>query len=157
MSTYTALFRSYQLINAQVNQVMRAHGLTFARYEVLLWLATDPEEPLTLSWISRTLRVPPATVTNIIDYLETEKLLRRVTLASDARTTVAEITAAGRRLAKDVTQDLNTAVYEQVPLSEDKRALLIELLRELRANGHEFDVQRSEEVVDDLRDRLADA
>ena len=78
MAVFTAILRSYQLLNDQVNEVMRSHDLTFARYEVLAWLATDPESSLTLSWISKTLRIPPATVTNIIDRLEDEKLVRRV-------------------------------------------------------------------------------
>lgn len=151
MATYTAILRSHQLLNADVNQVMRDHGLTFARYEVLTWLASDPTEPLTLSWVSRTLRIPPATVTNIIDYLEDEQLIRRVTHPSDGRTTVAEITDRGRAMSDDVTRALNDTVYEQIPLSEDRRALLIDLLRELRANGNEFDVERSAEVIDELR------
>lgn len=151
MAVYTAILRSYQLLNAQVNEVMRKHGLTFARYEVLTWLATDPEEPLTLSWISKTLRIPPATVTNIIDYLESENLIRRVTHPSDARATLAEITAHGRKVAEQMTQDLNETVYEEIPLSEDGRSSLLELLRDLRVNGNEFDVERSDEVIKELR------
>ena len=54
MAVYAAILRSYQLLNDQVNDVMRRHDLTFARYEVLTWLATDPESALTLSWISKT-------------------------------------------------------------------------------------------------------
>ena len=73
MAVFAALLRSYQLIKGQVDQVMRSHDLTFARYEVLAWLATDPESSLTLSWISNTLRIPPATLTNIIDRLEAEE------------------------------------------------------------------------------------
>ena len=42
MAVFTAILRSYQLLNDQVNHVMRDHDLTFARYEVLAWLATDP-------------------------------------------------------------------------------------------------------------------
>src|SRR5271156_6135264 len=52
MAVFTAILRSYQLLNDQVTNVMKAHDLTFARYEVLTWLATDPESSLTLSWIS---------------------------------------------------------------------------------------------------------
>lgn len=151
MAVYTAILRSYQLLDAQVNQVMRNHGLTFARYEVLTWLATDTDQPLTLSWISRTLRIPPATVTNIIDYLESNDLIRRVTHPSDGRTTLAEITDQGRQLAEAATAELNEHVYEQIPLSEDGRGSLLELLRDLRVNGNEFDVERSDEVIEELR------
>jgi DNA-binding MarR family transcriptional regulator len=150
MAVFTAILRSYQLLNDQVSTVMRSHELTFARYEVLTWLATDPESALTLSWISKTLRIPPATVTNIIDRLEADKLVRRVPHPSDARTTLAEITAKGRRLAEDATQDLNATVYGRIGLTEKQRAQLIDLLADLRAAGNEFDVQRSGEVIDEM-------
>jgi hypothetical protein len=74
---------------------------------------------------------------------------------SDARTTLAEITARGRRVAMDATSDLNATVYEQIGLSERQRNQLIELLAQLRASGNEFDVERSEEVIDDLSARAA--
>jgi DNA-binding MarR family transcriptional regulator len=150
MAVFTAILRSYQLLNDQVNQVMRVHGLTFARYEVLAWLATDPESARTLSWISKTLRIPPATVTDIIDRLEEERFVRRAPHPSDARTTLAVITARGRKAAMDATHDLNTTVYERIGLSERQRNQLIELLAELRANGNEFDVARSSEVIDEI-------
>lgn len=150
MAVFTAILRSYQLLNHQVNAVMRSHDLTFARYEVLTWLATDPDSALTLSWISKTLRIPPATVTDIIDRLESEELVRRAPHPSDARTTLAVITDRGRTVASDATRDLNAIVYEQVGLSEPQRNQLIELLADLRASGNEFDVARSDEVIEGL-------
>jgi DNA-binding MarR family transcriptional regulator len=133
--------------------VVRRHGLTFARYEVLTWLATDPESSLTLSWISKTLRIPPATVTNLIDRLEQDNLVRRVPHPTDARTTLAVITPRGRKLAREATNDLNSSVYEKIGLSEDQRYQLLDLLAELRAHGNEFDVDRSQDVIDDLDER----
>jgi DNA-binding MarR family transcriptional regulator len=148
VAAFTAILRSYQLLVDQVNEVMGNHDLTFARYEVLAWLATDPEESLTLSWISKTLRIPPATVTNLIDRLEADKLVKRVPHPSDARTTLAVITPRGRRLVDEATLELNATVYAQIGLSEKKRGQLIDLLAELRANGNEFDVERSDEDVE---------
>jgi DNA-binding MarR family transcriptional regulator len=150
MAVFTAILRSWQLLNDEVQRVMRRHDLTFARYEVLTWLATDPESSVTLSWISKTLRIPPATVTNIIDRLEQDELIRRLPHPTDARTTLAEITARGRKVARSATSDLNSSVYEQVGLSADQRRQLIELLAELRASGNEFDVERSKEVIEEL-------
>ncbi len=155
MAVFTGILRSYQLLNDQVNNVMRSHDLTFARYEVLTWLATDPETALTLSWISKTLRIPPATVTNIIDRLEDEKLVRRVPHPSDARTTLAVITPRGRKVATEATRDLNSSVYERIGLSEQQRNLLIDLLAQLRASGNEFDVERSNEVMGEIGSREA--
>ncbi len=155
MAVFTAILRSYQLLNDQVTNVMKSHDLTFARYEVLTWLATDPESSLTLSWISKTLRIPPATVTNIIDRLEDEKLVRRVPHASDARTTLAVITPRGKRVAMDATADLNATVYEQIGLSEPQRGRLLDLLAILRVSGNEFDVDRSGEVIEEVGTRQA--
>jgi DNA-binding MarR family transcriptional regulator len=150
MAVFTAVLRSYQLLNDQVNAVMKGHDLTFARYEVLTWLATDPDSARTLSWISKTLRIPPATVTDVIDRLERDKLVRREPHPSDARTTLAVITARGRRIAMEATQDLNSIVYEQIGLSEPQRGRLLDLLAELRASGNEFDVDRSNEVIEGM-------
>lgn len=155
MAVFAAILRSYQLLNDQVNEVMKSHNLTFARYEVLAWLATDPESSLTLSWISKALRIPPATLTNIIDRLEGEKLVRRVPHPSDARTTLAVITARGQRVATDATRDLNSIVYERIGLSEQNRSQLVALLAELRASGNEFDVERSNELVEEVESRQA--
>ncbi|MGN6472348.1 MAG: MarR family winged helix-turn-helix transcriptional regulator [Mycobacteriales bacterium] len=153
MAVFTAVLRSYQLLADEVNRVMRRHSLTFARYEVLTWLATDPESSLTLSWISKTLRIPPATVTNIIDWLENEKLVRRVAHPSDARTTLAVITSRGRKTVESATGDLNASVYEKIGLSDEQRRQLTDLLAELRASGNEFDVERSQEVIDEVGSR----
>jgi DNA-binding MarR family transcriptional regulator len=155
MAVFSAILRSYELLNDQVSNVMRSHDLTFARYEVLAWLAMDPDSSLTLSWISKTLRIPPATVTNIIDRLEDEKLVRRVPHPSDARTTLAVITARGRAVATEATQDLNSTVYERIGLSEQKRNQLVDLLAELRASGHEYDVERSNELIEEVGSRQA--
>jgi len=148
MAVYAAILRSYQLLNDQVNDVMRRHDLTFARYEVLTWLATDPESALTLSWISKSLRIPPATVTNIIDRLEGEKLVRRAPHPSDARTTLAVITSRGRKVVTEATRELNATVYERVGLSRRQRDQLVDLLAALRAAGNEFDVEQSSEILE---------
>jgi DNA-binding MarR family transcriptional regulator len=156
MAVFTAILRSYQLLNDQVNGVMKRHGFTFVQYQVLAWLETDPESSLTLSWISKTLRIPPATVTDIIDRLEDERLVRRVPHPSDARTTLAVITAKGRKAATEATRELNESVYEGIGLTEDQRSLLVDILAQLRANENEFDVEHSNEVIEEVGSRGAD-
>lgn len=155
MAVFTSILRSYQLLNDQVNDVMKRHDLTFVRYQVLAWLATDPESSLALSWISKTLRIPQATVTDVIDRLEDGKLVRRVPHPSDARTTLAVITPRGQRVATDATQDLNATVYSSISLTEARRGQLVDLLAELRANGGEFDVEHSDEVIEEVGTRQA--
>jgi DNA-binding MarR family transcriptional regulator len=155
MAVFTAILRSYQLLNDQVNAVMKRHGFTFVQYQVLAWLETDPESSLTLSWISKTLRIPPATVTDIIDRLEDDRLVRRVPHPTDARTTLAVITAKGRKAAVEATRELNATVYQGIGLSEGQRGQLVELLAQLRASGNEFDVEHSDDVIEEVGSRGA--
>ena len=63
--------------------------------------------------------------------------------------------AASERIAAHATRDLNSSVYEGIGLSERKRSQFIELLAELRASGNEFDVERSNEVIEEVGSRQA--
>jgi DNA-binding MarR family transcriptional regulator len=152
-AVFTAILRSYQMLNHRINEVMNSYGLTFVRYEVLSWLAIEPDYALTLSWISEVLRIPPATVTNLIDRLETDGLVRRVPHPTDARTTLAEITDEGRQVAAAAAHDLMVNVYGPLELDADQREQVIDLLATLRANAAEFDVDRSPDLIRKLDER----
>lgn len=154
-AAFTAILRAQEMLLHQANAVMKGHGLTFVRYEVLAWLAAEPDAALTLSWISDVLRIPPATVTNLVDRLETDGLARRVPHPSDARTTLAEITARGRRVVREATVEVNEVVYRPLGLDAAEREQLVELLRKVRVAGGEFDVARSEDRIAKL-DRSRD-
>ncbi len=156
MTVFAAILRSYETLKEQVDVVVRRHGLTFARYEVLAWLANDPSPSQTLSWISKTLRMPPATLTNVIDHLEGKGLVKRVPHPSDARTTLAVTTERGRKLSDLVTSQLNGEVYSDIALSIDDRDQLTDLLRQVRAGGNDFDVEHSAERIRKYRSRLPD-
>jgi len=58
-------------------------------------------------------------------------------------------------VATEATEDLNSTVYEQVGLSEQQRGQLLELLTGLRVSGNEFDVDRSNEVMEEMGSRRA--
>jgi hypothetical protein len=58
MAAVTSIMRAHQLFLAKVNEVLRPFELTFARYEVLAWLAWNAEcEQLSLSQIAERLQV----------------------------------------------------------------------------------------------------
>ena len=63
------------------------------------------------------------------------------------------ITPRGEKVATEATQDLNETVYECIGLSEPKRGRLVDLLAELRASGDEFDVEHSDEVIEEVGSR----
>ena len=120
-AVFTAILRSHQMLMHQVHEVMKDHDLTFARYEVLAWVAAEPGAALALSWISEVLRIPQATVTNLIDRLVADGLVRRVPHPTDARTTLAEITDRGRSVVDAATEELNERVYRPLQLSGEER------------------------------------
>jgi DNA-binding MarR family transcriptional regulator len=146
-AVFTAILRSHQMLMHQVNEVMAELDLTFPRYEVLAWLAAEPRSALALSRISEVLRIPPATVTNLIDRLVADGLVRRVPHETDARTTLAELTDDGRAIERTATELLNDRVYRPLALSERDRQRLVELLGTLRSRGGEFDTSRSEDRI----------
>jgi hypothetical protein len=55
----------------------------------------------------------------------------------------------GERVATEA-RDLNETVYECIGLSEPKRVRVVDLLAELRASGNEFDVEQSDEVIEEV-------
>jgi len=57
------------------------------------------------------LMIHPASVTNIIDRLEAQGLVRRSPHPTDGRTTLAEITEAGRALALEATTAVNDVAF----------------------------------------------
>jgi DNA-binding MarR family transcriptional regulator len=139
MAMVTSIMRAHQLFLAQANEVLRPLDLTFARYEVLAWLAWNSEcGSLSLSQIGERLQVTPATVTSAIDRLEADDLVRRLPHPDDARSTLAEITAMGQRTVAAATDELNAKVFETVNLSQDEMELLIRLLVKIRVEAGDF-------------------
>jgi DNA-binding MarR family transcriptional regulator len=139
MAAVTSIMRAHQLFLARANEVLRPFGLSFARYEVLAWLAWNAEcGSLSLSQIAERLQVTPATVTSAIDRLEVDDQVRRLPHPSDARTTLAEITTEGRRTVAAATAELNAKVFETVQLSRTELESLIRLLVKVRVEAGDF-------------------
>ena len=144
MAAVTSIMRAHQLFLAKANEVLRPFGLSFARYEVLAWLAWNAEcGSLSLSQIAERLQVTPATVTNAIDRLEADNLVRRLPHPNDARTTLAEITASGRRAVAAATGEINSKVFESLGLSQSDMESLIRLLVKVRVDAGDFSSSRA--------------
>lgn len=138
MAAVTSLMRAHQIMLARVEEVLRPHELTFARYELLMLLLFSSNGSLPLSRVGDRLQVHPASVTNVVDRLERQKLVRRVPHPSDRRATLAEITDAGRRAAEAATRDLNESVFTAPGLGSDDVNLLVSVLRSLRRAAGDF-------------------
>jgi DNA-binding MarR family transcriptional regulator len=138
MATVTSIMRVQQIFLAQVEHVLRPLGLTFARYETLRLLAFSRKGALPLGKVGERLQVHPASVTNAIDRLEEQKLVRRRPHPTDGRTTLAEITPRGRKLVEQATDELNAAVFMEPDLSEREMQQLFTVLRKVRRASGDF-------------------
>jgi DNA-binding MarR family transcriptional regulator len=138
MAAVTSLMRAQQIVLARVEEVLRPHRLTFARYELLMLLLFSRNGSLPLSRVGDRLQVHPASVTNLVDRLEAQGLVRRVPHPTDRRATLAEITDAGRKVAGTATDDLNRAVFSAPGLVADDLVSLVSVLRNLRRSAGDF-------------------
>ncbi len=138
MAAVTSLMRAQQLVLSRVEAVLKPLGVSFARYEVLMLLALSRRGTLPMSTISARLQVHQTSVTNAVDRLEAAGLVRRLPHPSDRRTTLIEITPAGRDLAENATSLLNRDVFSQPGLSGRDTTTLVGILGRLRRNAGDF-------------------
>jgi DNA-binding MarR family transcriptional regulator len=138
MAAVTSIMRAQQVLLARYNALLRPFGITFPRYEALMLLSFTRKGALPLGKIGERLQVHRTSVTNIIDKLEADGLVRRVPHADDRRATLAEITAAGRRVAEQATERLNADVFGIAALEGREHDALTEILRELRLDAGDF-------------------
>src|SRR5690606_16000503 len=103
MAAATSVMRAQQIVLAQVDEALKPFGLTFARYEALVLLTFSRRGSLPLGKMGERLMIHPTSVTNIVDRLEGQGLVRRVPHPTDRRTTLCESTAAGRKLVERAT------------------------------------------------------
>jgi DNA-binding MarR family transcriptional regulator len=139
MAAVTSLIRAQQIYLARIDRILRPFELTFARYEVLMILSFSRIGSLPLNKIGARLQVHPTSVTNAVDRLEEQGLLRRLAHPTDGRTTLAEITTEGRALAGKATDALNSFVFADPGLDEYQVSTLIDVLRVLRHSAGDFE------------------
>jgi DNA-binding MarR family transcriptional regulator len=138
MAMVTSIMRVHQVLIGRVDRALAGLNLSFARYEVLMLLLFSRRGSLPLGKVGARLQVHPASVTNVVNRLEADGLLRRLPHPSDGRTTLAEITAEGRRLAQRATDALNAEVFATTGLTTRQLDQLFGLLRRLRVAEGDF-------------------
>ena len=138
MHAVTSLMRAQQIILGRLDALLKAHGLTFARYEALVLLTFSSRGSLPLGKMGERLQVHPTSVTSIVRRLEADGLVERRTSPSDGRAVLAAITARGRDLVTAATAELVEADFGLDPLSEAELTSLSDLLRPVRSNAGDF-------------------
>src|SRR4051812_47336556 len=132
MHAVTSLMRVQQLVLNRLDELLRPHGLTFARYEALVLLTFSRKGSLPLGKMGRRLQVHPTSVTSIVTRLEGAGLVARRPHPQDKRTVLAEITDAGRAAVERATADLVAAEFGLEALAPDALQQLSTLLRPVR-------------------------
>jgi DNA-binding MarR family transcriptional regulator len=139
MAAVTSIFRAQQIYLAMIDEVLRPFRLTFARYEVLMLLSFSRRGSLPLNKIGSRLQVHATSVTNAVDRLEAHGLIQRVPHPTDRRTTLAEILPAGRDLALEATEAVNSAVFDDPHLDDADIDRLVTVLTRLRHRAGDFE------------------
>jgi DNA-binding MarR family transcriptional regulator len=138
MAAVTTIMRVQQILLAQLDALLRPHGLTFARYEALVLLSFSRDGALPMRLIGERLMVHPTSVTNTIDRLERQHFVVRKPNPRDGRGTLAEITTDGREVMQRATADLMQAEFGMGGYSDAQLEDMFGLLRSLRVTAGDF-------------------
>ena len=138
MHAVTSLMRVQQLVLGELDELLRAHGLTFARYEALVLLTFARTGSLPLGKMGERLQVHPTSVTSIVDRLEGSGHVVRRRHPQDGRAVLAEITDSGRAVVEAATADLVAARFALADVPAEDLAALSALLRPVRQAAGDF-------------------
>src|ERR1700709_2614696 len=128
MSAVTNIIRVQQILQASVDDRLKPHGLTFARYEALVLLSFSRRGSLPMRMMGERLQLHPTSITNIVDRLEADGLARRLPHPRDRPPTRVELCENGRERLGAATSAVTTANFALFGLQEPESAQLSELL-----------------------------
>jgi DNA-binding MarR family transcriptional regulator len=138
MHAVTSLMRVQQLVLGQLDELLRPHGLSFARYEALVLLTFSRAGSLPLGKMGERLQVHPTSVTSIVDRLESAGLVVRRRRPDDRRGVLAEITPSGRAVVEAATADLVGARFAIADMDRGALRELSALLKPVREHAGDF-------------------
>jgi len=139
MAAVTSVMRVQQILLSAVDGALRPHGLTFARYEALVLLTFSRKGQLPMRVMGDRLQLHPTSVTNIVDRLQADGLVRRVPHPTDRRATLVEITDTGTALLEKATDAVTRIRFGLEGLTPEEEAQLTELLGRVRRAAGDFE------------------
>ncbi|MET7283117.1 MarR family transcriptional regulator [Kribbella sp. NPDC005582] len=138
MRAVTSLMRAQQIVIGELDDILRKHGLTFARFEALVLLTFSRRGSLPLGKMGERLQVHPTSVTSIVRRLEAAGLVLRTPHPDDGRAVLCEITQEGRDLVERATADLVAADFALKGLTDEQLKMLWSVLEPLRQSAGDF-------------------
>jgi DNA-binding MarR family transcriptional regulator len=139
MGAVTSVMRVQQILQSAVDTALRPHGLTFARYEALVLLFFSKRGSLPMRVMGQRLQLHPTSVTNIVDRLEADGLVKRIAHPTDRRTTLVEITETGRQRRAAATQAVTDVDFGLRGLTDRQTTALTDLLAKVRRACGDFE------------------
>jgi DNA-binding MarR family transcriptional regulator len=138
MAAVTSVMRVQQILLSAVDGALKPHGLTFARYEALVLLSFARAKRLPMRVMGERLQLHPTSVTNIVDRLQGDGLVRRIPHPTDRRATLVEITGEGTERLEVATKSVTAVDFGLAGLDADGKSDLFGLLGKIRAASGDF-------------------
>lgn len=138
MAAVTSVMRVQQILLSAVDGALRPHGLTFARYEALVLLTFSRTGRLPMRVMGERLQLHPTSVTNIVDRLQADGLVRRTPHPTDRRATLVEITEPGADLLERATASVTAIEFGLDGLTAAQEEELTDLLGLVRRAAGDF-------------------
>ncbi len=123
-----ALVEAADVLRSRVSAALGRVGLSYPKYEVLHYLRSAGD-PLSLSKLADCQQCARSNITQLVDRLEAEGLVRRTDDPEDRRSVLAQITPAGAALAEQGAAQIEAVRAEfAARYTPDERAALARLL-----------------------------
>lgn len=138
MAAVTSVVRAQQILQARIDEQLRPHELTFARFELLVLVLFSRAGSLPMVTIGRRLQVHPTSVTSAVDRLERQGLVTRSPHPTDGRTKLVELTDEGRERVLAAADTLNATVFTDPGFADADVDGVVAMLRGLRRDADGF-------------------
>jgi MarR family transcriptional regulator, organic hydroperoxide resistance regulator len=133
---YLSLLRTADTLERQVEDELKAFGLTGTQYNALRILRGAGPEGLPCSEIGERMITRDPDVTRLLNRLETRGLVTRARCKSDRRVIYGKITAPGLKLLREMDEPIEKYGREMLQhISQDKLQQLIDLLEQVRGRA----------------------
>jgi MarR family 2-MHQ and catechol resistance regulon transcriptional repressor len=135
LAAYGRLVETQRRLHRVFDRSLQEHvGISIVVYEALLRLARGPEGHLTINELGEAMGLSSGGATRLVDRLEAQGFVERLSCPSDRRVSWASLTDGGREKLDDATAvhlaDLDEHLVSR--LQSDQLETLRDLLRSLR-------------------------
>jgi DNA-binding MarR family transcriptional regulator len=127
LAAWRGMLRTHAALTRALDaELLETHGLPLTSYEVLLFLADDPDGRMRMSELAESVLLSRSGLTRLVDRLAREGLLERVPCDEDARGWYAAITDKGRALFEEARKTHLSGVRRLffARISDEERVLL---------------------------------